>query len=423
MDDKKIPTSASISGDTKEILNNSMSDKKIDTNTSAKILKTDDNKDSTKESDIGDKIQKSGEKWSKFTLRNKRRIIVHFLIVCFVAIVYLSCALSHLYSAKKDDDHKWENWLLGNNDEIVAEIDERSVDATKVTVGTYFENIREINIKSSTFRVEMVVWFRWQGDENLDIANHIRVYKGTMNKYTITEEYSEGDIHYQRARMDVTINNTFDTTRFPLGSYRLKVYIEPTYSIDRVRFYSDDQSSINDNVDLAGYNVIRYDTGIFNIKYDTNYGNPELGDKNVINTEHLTRIEINREGMGTYAKCFIALIGTLTWIFIVLFVNTYHRVDPLGMIPAALFGTVTNIAVGANLLPDSLGLGLLEYVNMWGVLTILAAAITVINVNRIRNKWEDKYYASLYGKVMFYTILIFTLLGHISLPLVAYRFI
>ncbi len=349
------------------------------------------------------------------------RLSIYFTTVAVISIVYLTFALSSLYKSKAKDDSRWENWQHYNDPESVQLIEERSVNATPVTVGTYFENIREMNIKNSTFRVELVVWFKWKGDPDLDMANHIRVYRGTINKYNIVEEYVNGDEHYQRAQMDVTVNEGFDTTRFPLGSYALKVYIEPTYSIDRVKFIADEQSDMNEAYDLPGYTLMRYDTGIHNIIYDTNYGDPEMEGKKAANTEHLTRIEITREGFGTYAKCFIALIGTLTWIFIVMYINTYHKVDPLGMIPAALFGTVTNITVGASMLPDTLGLGLLEFVNMWGVMTIIAGTVTVINVNRIRNKWDDKKYASLFGRVMLLEILFFTLLGHIVMPLMAWR--
>lgn len=103
-----------------------------------------------------------------------------------------------------------------------------------------------------------------------------------------------------------------------------------------------------------------------------------------------------------------------------MFLCTYHRVDPLSMIPAALFGTVSNIMVGANLLPDALEIGLLEYVNAWGIFTIIAGALTIININRIRNKHGDKRFAALFGRVMSFTLMFIVILGHILMPLSAY---
>ncbi|NCB92424.1 MAG: hypothetical protein EOM40_07605 [Clostridia bacterium] len=92
------------------------------------------------------------------------------------------------------------------------------------------------------------------------------------------------------------------------------------------------------------------------------------------------------------------------------------------MIPAALFGTVSNIMIGANLLPDALDIGLLEYVNFWGILTILMGALIVININRIRTSRKDFVFATLYGRIMFFTMVFFVVTGHVLLPIAAYMF-
>ncbi|MEG2703237.1 MAG: hypothetical protein RSA65_11505, partial [Clostridia bacterium] len=121
-----------------------------------------------------------------------------------------------------------------------------------------------------------------------------------------------------------------------------------------------------------------------------------------------------------YMKCFIALFGTSLWIFITLFICTNHHVDPLDMIPEALFGSVGNIMIGASLLPDALSMGLLEYVNIWGIMTVIAGAMYIISVNRIRNKYQDQDYAYFFGRAMFVLLLFFVVAGHILMPLCAY---
>ncbi|MEG0565727.1 MAG: hypothetical protein RR590_05845, partial [Hungatella sp.] len=212
------------------------------------------------------------------------------------------------------------------------------------------------------------------------------------------------------------------TRRFPLDSQQLKMYLESSYPVTKVVFLPDTENSkLNTNLNISGYGVRRYTNGVINFQYDGTHGDPELTEA-VYTSEFVTALEINRDSWGTYVKCFIALLGTTIWVLITLFINTYHRIDPLGMLPAALFGTVSNIMVGANLLPDALEIGLLEYVNFWGIFTILAVAFSVININRIRNKYEDKEFAGAFGRLMFWTILILILAGHILLPISAYMF-
>ncbi|MDD2414423.1 MAG: hypothetical protein PHI94_04560, partial [Eubacteriaceae bacterium] len=170
---------------------------------------------------------------------------------------------------------------------------------------------------------------------------------------------------------------------------------------------------------ISGYNIIKYGTLVRSQQYDSKNGDPTLNQP-VTTSEYLTAIMINRSSWGTYIKCFIALVGTITWVMITLFICTYHRVDPLTMIPAALFGTVTNLMVGANLLPDAMEVGLLEYVNFFGIAIILIGATGVINVNRIRNKYESRAFSSYYGSVYLVTLLTFTIIGNILLPVCAY---
>jgi hypothetical protein len=110
------------------------------------------------------------------------------------------------------------------------------------------------------------------------------------------------------------------------------------------------ESGLNENLGISGFDVDRFETGSYAIQYKGAHGDPDVpADDNVITSEHVTAIQINRSDPGLYVKCFVALVGTLTWVMITLFICTYHYVDPLSMIPAALFGTVANVMVGANL--------------------------------------------------------------------------
>jgi hypothetical protein len=137
-----------------------------------------------------------------------------------------------------------------------------------------------------------------------------------------------------------------------------------------------------------------------------------------VTSEFVTALTFRRNGLGLYFKCFIAMYGTTLWVLIMLYICGHHRVDPLGMIPGALFGTVSNIMVGAALLPDALDMGLLEFVNVWGILTILATAVVIIQVNNIRSQYgrKDEPFAGFIGRVMFYIIAVIAIAGNILLP-------
>lgn len=350
-----------------------------------------------------------------------KRLLCGVFAVLIIGGAYIGLTGATLYNDKMAESDYWDT-AFDSSPEVSAEVTRLSTNATEVSVGTYIENLKEVSLKNSNFRLEMMVWFNWQGDEALDMANNFRVYKGLINKREVVKESYENGHCYQLVRMDVTITKNYWTKRFPLESHQLKVYLEPNYTVDQVVITPDKEGSgYNSNLSIAGFDFVRMDTGVFDMKYNSTHGDPKYKDA-AYTTEHVTEMEINRSNGGLYAKCFIALIGTITWVMITLFICTYHRVDPLSMIPAALFGTVTNIMVGASLVPDALDMGLLEFVNIWNIMMILMAAISIININRIRNKFEDREFARLFGRVMFYSVLCLVLVGNLVMPLCAYMF-
>ena len=351
----------------------------------------------------------------------RKKLLLGFLSVVVIGVVFLACACTTLYKDKAAEEYYWTS-RLSQDEDTLAEVAARSAGATQVTVGTYVESLKEINMKSSFFRVTVQVWFSWEGDEAINMKDNFHFYNGYVNKMEVLHETHENGVNYQLLRCDVSVGKDFWTRRFPLESHQLRFYVESEYPVEQVVFLADRaDSGTNGNLSVAGYNMRRHDVGLYFNQYESLHGDPGL-DKPIMTSEFVTAMEVNRASWGLYAKCFIALVGTITWVLITLFLCTYHRVDPLGMVPAALFGTVSNIMVGANLLPDALQMGLLEYVNIWGILTILAVTFSIININRIRNKYEDREFAGFFGRVMFYTVLVLTVTGNVLMPICAFMY-
>lgn len=360
-------------------------------------------------------------KFSELKMWQRKHLLFGFLLVFLIGTVYLSVTAHSLYKDRRGEHTYWDSYL-DMDVKTKKLIQEKSENATIVTTGTYLENLKEISLKNNYFRAEYLIWFRWDNNSEIDMIEHFRIYKGSINKMEIVKDYHENGQNYQLIRADISVTKQYWTPRFPLESHQLRMYIESEYPIEDVILKDDSKNSgYNRNLNISGYKLRQFATSTTAIKYENSHSDPELEDT-ITTSEHITAIEINRNGPGLYFKCFIALFGTTLWVLITLFLCTYHKVDPLGMIPAALFGTVSNIMVGANLLPDALELGLLEFINIWGILTILAVTFAIININRIRNHYEEKEYARLYGIVMFYTITFIAIIGHIILPLMAYMF-
>lgn len=365
-----------------------------------------------------DSTAKKGHvKFKSLTKEQKNRVylmVITFSVI-YTAVLAVFCSL--LYFDNKNTNNKWYTYL-SDTPAQVEKIATLSKNAQKVTVGTYVENIRTVDMKNSECRIQMLVWFDWTGDPELDPANNFRVYKGVVNSKEIMEEYHEGGTNYQLISLDVTISKNYHTMLFPLDSHQIRVYVESIHPIQEVLFVADKENSgMNEELTITGFKFARIAIGEVSHTYQSMHGNPRLTE-NETTSEIVTAVEIKRSTMGLFLKCFIALYATILWIMISLYICTYHHVNPLGMVSGALFGAVGNIVIGANLLPDGTSAGLLEFGNIWGVLIVLGGTISIISINRVR-ELQDKRYAKFYGRFLFILLLGFTLLGLILLPATA----
>ena len=227
--------------------------------------------------------------------------------------------------------------------------------------------------------------------------------------------------NYQLVDFDVTISKNFWTKRFPLESHQLRMYIISDYQIGDVVFKNDSANSqVSKTFSINGFQLRRSATGDVFFETNTNYGQPGIKDTAIL-SEHVTQLEIVRQGLGLYLICFISLFATVFWALLSLFMCTYHRVDPIGMIPGALFGAVANVMIGVNRIP-TVQAGLLLDVNIFGIATILVCAMAIIGINRIRSYHKDRAYAAYIGIKLFRIITIITVIGNIAMPLAAYMF-
>lgn len=358
------------------------------------------------------------EKWKK------QRLVITLVVYLAVCIIFLLFTCGYIVKDNKAQRAEWKQARTLNSGllKTVDKIGARN-HTPVVTTGTYVENVQKIDLKANTFDATVTVWFRWKGHDNLDMANDFRIYKGVINNKELVADETRGNTHYQKVRVDLTLNKNYDTPTFPLDAHQLRIFIEPNERCDQVMLKADSKySTLNPYLDISGYHVTDTCVSTVPIKYTNTQNDPALDnvskpdEAGVITTEVLTSINISRSSWGTYIKCFIALFATLIWVIIMLYLSTVHEIDPLGMIPGAFFGAVSNILVGANLLPDALETGLIEFVNIWGIMNILCCAMMIISINSIRNRFDEKGFARFYGRIMFYTMVVMTALGNILLP-------
>lgn len=343
-----------------------------------------------------------------------RRMVLGYVLVYGLYLIITCGALLH-----HQRQYRLENEEAATfSEQTAAAVEECRKTALEVECGTYVEGISELSLRNGNYRISMEIWFSWDGEKNVDMLHNFRIYQGTIHAMDILQDEHENGQHFQRARITATVQEDYWTASFPLDSHELFCYIESNYNGSDVLLVPDaDCSGSNPDLYVSGYKVDKVSMGEMYFTYENSHGDRDHEGTRLV-SEVMTKVNISRDGLGLYVKCFIALVGTTTWVFIAMFINTYHHVDPLSMVPSALFGTVSNVLVGASLVPDSLRLGLLEYVNAFGILTILGVAISIITINRLRSKYQATAFAGLLGRTIFWILLAFSLTGNLLLPMI-----
>ena len=359
------------------------------------------------------------------TIGKKHRIKVTaaMMILIVPVIIYAIHGSIAMHINKVESNVKYDD-AVEITPEKLAElvIPETSV---PVTTGIYMESITNVSVAENKWKCKFLVWFRW--DDKDDVAGTLsdpadypgeRFIVGNGNidsKLRMIDRHdAQSGKHYQQYRVTATIEKYFDTTRYPLDSHQLKIFIEDERDMSHVRYVADKEySDLSPYLNIASFDVINYDDGVYLNEYSSTMGDPIFDDvdfetegKKTIEYAFVTRVE--RSGYGLFLKAFLSLFGMLLWVCIGLYNSAYNDVDALGAMNTGIFGAVSSMIVGMNLLSDARGSGLIEYVNFFALAMILIATISVMHVNHCRTHDRDPVYVRHYSKALFWVISILT---------------
>ncbi len=338
---------------------------------------------------------------------DKGRILLAALIILIPMGIYAATGALHLHENKVSATEKYDE-RIEVSEERLAELT-GAADAKEVLVGVYIESITDVSVRDSCWKVKFYVWFRWQGDEWTPQeypGNTFIIGNGVLTGKQLTEEYHQDGEHYQQYRVSATIEKYFDTTRYPLDSHQLKLFIEDDRDISEVRYVADeDNSTLSPYLIVAGFDVTGYDCGLYLNEYPNDMAHPALESKGFDGKktlEYLFLVRVNRGGYALFLKAFLGLLGILLWVCIGLYNCAYSQTDPMNAINTGIFGVVSSMIVGMNLLSETRGSGLIEYVNFFSLAMILLITVFVIRLNRYRAKQLPAGFTTCYAKMLFW---------------------
>lgn len=87
----------------------------------------------------------------------KKKLLFWFLLFFLFGVTYLTVTCSILINDKNEEVSYWENTFT-NDSEVLTEANDiaEKYNATKVTVGSYVEDLKNMSLKEGSFKVSMV---------------------------------------------------------------------------------------------------------------------------------------------------------------------------------------------------------------------------------------------------------------------------
>lgn len=378
------------------------------------------------------------QEFAKLNTRYKSRIVIAMLILIIPVALYAVQASINMYNNKMETVSKYDRDVMITDEQIADLVIPQG--SVPVTTGMYMESITDVNVATNSWKSTFLLWFRWNDKDDpngllSDPANYpgnrFIVGNGTLGSKTpmidrhgVEDGLGEGE-HYQQYRVSATVEKYFDTTRYPLDSHQLKIFIEDERDMSSVRLIPDQQfSDISPYLTIAGFDIINHTTGSYLNEYSSKMNDPvfenvdfETEGKKTYEFVFVTRV--NRAGYGLFLKAFLSLFGMLLWVCIGLYNCAYNRVDAMGAMNTGIFGAVSSMIVGMNLLSDARGSGLIEYVNFFALAMILITTMFVIHINKCRARGESEAYVDSYSKSLFWSVCILTIATLVSFVLCA----
>ncbi len=278
------------------------------------------------------------------------------------------------------------------------------------------------------------------------VADSVEYREGVKNAY----KAEDGTYRYfQKVHFDARIGKTFDSPRYPLDSVQFHIYIQPNRNVDYIRYVNADEVYIDN--ELAGYNGLSTNFGISNgyrlistkkglqdvrtrvYYYESNEAHSESLDnmtqsqidKLVIKTELEITIRANKSGISSFIQAFINIFAVGIWMIIAFFNQSFNKVDSISMIGTGLFAAISSVLVGISMISDANIFSLITMINIFTLAIILVMAYESIATKRasVKESQVAMAYRTIKLRVIFYILLVCSLIMFIALPLSAYIFV
>lgn len=259
----------------------------------------------------------------------------------------------------------------------------------KVTVGVYVNDIQHIDMPNHSYVVDMYVWFRWMNPDinPLDTFEFMNTFDPEAHVeeagYDEPQPQPDGSL-YGYIRHQGAFSTKFHVGKYPFDAHDLKVFIEDAeYSVDEMVFVPDENPlTLNPDIELPGYDIVKPRFEISGKRYDTNFG--DLYDESGASYARFTVvIPIERPALSGGVKAFLPIFLIILCAALSLLLDPVHVEARVGLSITALLTLVATQFTAASNLPQVAYLTMLDQIYIASYIYILVVVSLVVRGTRM----------------------------------------
>jgi hypothetical protein len=260
-----------------------------------------------------------------------------------------------------------------------------------VQVGIYLNRIYDLSLRDNKFSADFYLWLRWK-DKGLDPIKSFEIVNG--QKDDISEAYRDekDGMLYSFARVNATITQYWDVSKFPFDDHVLSIQIEDGENDQSVLYYSLDSGNVgrSPEIRIPGWRLDRFFFGTAPQTYATNYGDPSLpSDNKTIYSRFYCSVSLARPGAGYFIKLFLGVMLSALISFMSFFISPTDLQSRTGLGVGAIFAAVGSQYVITSSLPDTNILTMADSLHIAAFIFIfLSLLVSVVSLNLHRRKGE-----------------------------------
>lgn len=256
-------------------------------------------------------------------------------------------------------------------------------------VGAYVISLYDFDLVDKSFGAGFWLWSICPSAD-IEPLKFMDIINGKDVKTSLDSTLKIKNSYWSYMKVNGTFRYNWDVRNFPFDQHVLPIILGNSSDTSENFIYTPDRkgSKYNQTMQLDGWQINNFTVTENSVKYDTNFGDPNLSETETTNFSHFNiLISIARNSPISFFKLSVPVYIAFGISLPAYFLNTSSA---LGLLAGALFSVVVHQQSSESLLGNSEGLTMIDQIHIAAMAYILVATVLIVKSHIKSELGEDQ---------------------------------